>query len=257
MRKLLLAVALLAAPTLSAAAAENPWIGTWKLDPARSQMPGTTIACSKAANGLMHYVNDGGWDFDFGIDGKEYKTATSGYTDTWTAAGTGAWDTVVKRKGSFYEKMHHQLSADGKTLTLTETGTRPDGSSFTAETVYTRESGSAGLEGKWRSVKASATPNTFVIAAATPDGVRWTFPVWKESVTGKADGSDLPLTGSDGAALSIKLDSPRRHSFTIKVDGKPVEYDVDTLSADGTSFTEITWLPGKESEKVAAVYVKQ
>jgi len=53
------------------------------------------------------------------------------------------------------------------------------------------------------------------------------------------------------------LDTPRSHSFTIKVNGKPVEYDVDTLSEDGTSFTQVTWLPGKESEKVTAVYVKQ
>jgi hypothetical protein len=145
MRKFLLAVALLAVPVLSAAAANNPWIGTWKLDPAKSQSPGSTITCSKAANGLMHYSNDDGWNFDFhfGIDGKEYKTA-DGYSVIWTAAGPSAWDAVVKFKGSFFGKLHHQLSADGKTLTLTEVGTRPDGSSYASKSVYTRESGSTG-----------------------------------------------------------------------------------------------------------------
>src|ERR1700719_3316258 len=73
MRKLLLAVALLAVPALSAAAANDPWTGTWKLDPAKSHFTGDTFTYSKLANGLMHYSNGSTQGFDFGIDGKEYS----------------------------------------------------------------------------------------------------------------------------------------------------------------------------------------
>jgi hypothetical protein len=43
----------------------------------------------------------------------------------------------------------------------------------------------------------------------------------------------------------------------VKSNGKPVAYGVETLSADGHSFIDATWSPGKQSEKDAEFYVKQ
>jgi hypothetical protein len=260
MRKFLLAVALLAVPVLSAAAANNPWIGTWKLDPAKSQFTGDTFTYSKAANGLLHFSDGSTENFDFGVDGKEYKMP-SGYTTSWTAAGPSGWDSTTTLEGKVLDKVHRQLSADGKTLTITSTGTKPDGSSFADESVYTRVSGGSGLEGKWRSVKVKiSSPSNFVMEASTPGSIKWVIPDYKESAAGKADGSDLPVTGPTapaGLTIAVKLDSPTKHSYIAKMNGKPVGYAVQTLAKDGTSFTEIDWSPGKESEKTTSVYVKQ
>jgi hypothetical protein len=260
MRKLLLAVALLAVPALSAAAANDPWTGTWKLDPAKSHFTGDTFTYSQLANGLMHYSNGSTQGFDFGIDGKEYS-AVYGRTTIWTAAGANAWDTVTRFKGTVVAKAHRELSSDGKTLTLVESGTRPDGSSFKEEDVYTRVSGSAGLAGKWRSVKVNTSASdTFVFSFPTPDRVEWENPGFQEKVVGKADGSDLPIIGPDvppGGTVAVKLDSATKHSYVIKSNGKVVAYGVQTLSADGTSLTDVTWNPGKQAEKTTAVYIKQ
>jgi hypothetical protein len=260
MRKFLLAVALLAVPVLSAAAASNPWIGTWKLDPAKSQFTGDTFTYSKAANGLLHFSDGSTESFDFGTDGKEYQS-TLGRTEAWTAASASAWDTVVTFKGTVLDKAHYQLSSDSKTLTITSTGTKPDGSSFADESVYARVSGSSGFVGKWRSIKVKiSSPSNFVMAASTPDSINWVIPDYKESAAGKADGSDLPVTGPTapaGLTIAVKLNSAIKHSYIAKINGKPVGYAVQTLAKDGTSFTEIDWSPGKESEKTTSVYVKQ
>jgi hypothetical protein len=260
MRKFLLALALLAVPVLSAAAADNPWVGSWKLDPAKSQFTGDTFTYSKAANGLLHFSDGSTENYDFGIDGKEYKS-NYGTTEAWTAAGSSAWDSVVTLKGTVLSKVHYQLSSDGKTLTITSTGTKPDGSRFTDESVYTRESGSSGFVGKWRSVKVKiSAPSTFIMESSLPDSIKWEVPDYKESVAGKVDGSDLPVTGPTvpaGLTLAVKLDSPKRYSYTVKSNGKPVGYGVQTLAKDGSSFTQVDWSPGKESEKTTSVYVKQ
>jgi len=129
MRKLLLAAALVVLPVVSALGAGNPWVGTWKLDLAKSMFTGDTFTYSKSANGLYHY-SDGSTDaFDFGIDGKEYP-AMYGQVVTWTADGDHAWNSVWKLKGKVLDNVHRQLSVDGKTLTITDSGTKPDGSTF-------------------------------------------------------------------------------------------------------------------------------
>jgi hypothetical protein len=260
MRKFLLAFALLAVPTLSAAAANNPWIGTWKLDPAQSHFTGDTFTYSKAANGRLHFSDGSTESYDFGIDGKEYKMAL-GRTTSWTASGDNAWDTVTKFKGNVLENVHYQLSPDGKTLTIIESGTKPDGSSLKDESTYTRLSGSTGLLGKWQSVKVNVSaPGTYVLAFPTASTIKWEIPSYKEWVEGKLDGSDLPITGPTvpaGLTLSVKLDAAHKLSYTVKANGKPVGYGVETLSADGHSFTAVTWSPGKQSEKASEFYIKQ
>jgi hypothetical protein len=99
MRKLVLASALVVLPALYAFAAENPWVGTWKLDPAQSRSVGGSLTFSKSDNGLYHYSNGSKVSFDFGIDGKEYKSVY-GHTVTWNAVGDKTWDSVRKRDGA-------------------------------------------------------------------------------------------------------------------------------------------------------------
>jgi hypothetical protein len=102
-------------------------------------------------------------NFDFGIGGKEYKTIYD-RTTIWTTAGDNTWDSVAKANGEVLSKSHRQLSADGKILTITETGTRPDDTSFKDETVYTRVTGTTGLVGKWRSTKVTISArDNFVV----------------------------------------------------------------------------------------------
>src|SRR5580700_10231962 len=134
---------LLALSAGAASAADSPWNGTWKLDAAKSQLTGQTFSYSERPGGMLHYEDGSTASFDFGLDGKEYKTWAD-RTTAWTAAGKNAWDTVTRAAGKVHSKGHIALSEDGNTLTMTFTGTRPDGQDFHEEDVFSRVSGAEG-----------------------------------------------------------------------------------------------------------------
>jgi hypothetical protein len=245
----------------TALAADSPWSGTWKLDPSQSHFTGDTFTLAKGPGDLLHYSDGSTASYDFGVDGKEYKT-WSNRTTTWTPAGNNAWDTVTQADGKSLGKSHRQLSADGKTLTMTFTGTRPDGVAFRDEEVYERVSGTAGLIGTWRSVKVSEPngPREFVITSPAPGVLRYEVPDMKASAEGRTDGSDNSLTGPEvppGSTISFKMLAPTKIRYVMKINGKTDNLGEETLAADGRSFTDLNWNPGKENEKTTAVYLKQ
>jgi hypothetical protein len=245
----------------SALAADSPWSGTWKLDPSQSHFTGDTFSLTKGPGKLLHYSDGSTASYDFGIDGKEYKTWAN-RTATWTPAGNNAWDTVTRVDGRTLVKSHRQLSADGKTLTMTFAGTRPDGTDFHDEEVYSRVSGTAGLIGTWRTVKVSdpTGPHEFVISSPAPGVLHYEVPDMKASAEGRTDGSDNPLVSPDmppGMTISFEMLSPTKVKYVMKVNGKTDNEGVQTLAADGRSFSDVNWNPGKEDEKTTGIYLKQ
>ena len=89
---------------------------------------------------MMHYSDGSAFAWDFGIDGKEYKTA-EGRTTTWTANSATEWTSITKLNGTVLSTNHYTLSPDGKTLSITYAGTKPDGSKFNDSATYTRVTG--------------------------------------------------------------------------------------------------------------------
>jgi len=258
MKQILLVISLLALPMMAAFAADSPWVGTWKFDPAKSNITGDTFTISKTKSGLYHFSDGSTVKFDFGVDGKEYKSAYN-HTTIWTKAGENAWDSVTKADGKELWKIHRKLSADGKMQELTISGTKPDGSSYSDKVEYTRVTGTGGLVGKWQSTKADvSSPDSWVISA-TAEGMRWESPGQKQVVAGKA-GVDLPVTGPTtppNMTFNYKLKSPKQLSYVVKFNGKPDTYGVQTLAADGRSYKDVSWNPGKENEKSTSVFIKQ
>lgn len=261
MRTTFLLCLLLALPAGTAFAADSPWNGTWKLDESKSQFSGGTMTFSQGAGDMLNYSDGSTSDYEFAIDGKERK-AFSNRTVIWTALGKNTWETVYKVDGKVLSKGERRLSADGKTLTETWTGTRPDGSAFHEEDVFTRVSGTDGLLGTWRAskVKGAGGPQEFVISVPGPGRVHYDVPDMKASVEGRTDGSDIPLTGPTvppGATISFKALTPTKTRYVMKVNGKIDNEGVQTLAADGRSFTDVNWNAGKKDEKMTGVYVKQ
>jgi hypothetical protein len=260
MKKLLLACVMLVLPSFGAFAAESPWVGTWKLDPSKGHLVGDTFDYTKTKNGLIHYSDGSTASFDFGPDGKEYKS-WGNHSVIWTAAGPNTWNTVVKQDGTVIYAARRELSADGKTLTITSTGNRPDGSPSNDVVVYNRVGGGTGLIGKWRSTKVEIpAPSVFNITSPAPGFLRFESPTYKMMFEGKADGTDLAVKGPTvppGYTVSVKATSPRTLSYAYKLNGKPDSYNTDTLAADGKSFTSVTWNAGKKSEKTTLVFIKQ
>ncbi|HEV2286286.1 MAG TPA: hypothetical protein VGR80_09600 [Steroidobacteraceae bacterium] len=253
--------ALLALPAGAASAADSPWNGTWKLDSAKSQLTGQTFSYTQRPNGMLHYEDGSTTSYDFGLDGKEYKTWTN-RTSTWTAAGNNAWDRVVRIDGKVTAKGHIVLSADGKTLTETYTGTRPDGQEFHEEDVYSRMSGTDGLAGTWRAAKVTGPtgPQTFIISSPAAGVLRYEIPDMKVSVEAHLDGTEYAVSGPEvppGMTISFKRISAKSIRYTMKVNGKTDNMGVQTIARDGGSFRDVNWNAQRENEKTTAVYVKQ
>lgn len=253
---------LLALPAGAASAADSPWNGTWKLDQQKSHFTGQTFTYSERPGGMLHYEDGSTASFDFGRDGKEYKTWAN-RTTAWTAAGKNAWDTVTRADGKVLSKGHIALSEDGKTLSMAFTGTKADGQDFHEQDVFDRVTGSDGLIGTWRTAKVTdptGLPQTFVISSPAHGVLHYEVPDMKASAEGAADGTDHPLSGATmppGMTISWKFLTPRKIKYAMKLNGKADNGGVQALAADGRSFTDTNWNSGREDEKTVAVYVKQ
>jgi len=255
MRRIGMALLILAAGAGSALAAGSPFAGTWKLNVSKSNFTGNTLTYSKTATGF-HFSNGGPVAYDFAVDGKDYPMLAD-RTTAWTAAGKNAWDSVNKAHGTVMTKTHRVLSADGKTLTASYAEYRPNGTIVHESDVYTRVSGGPGLAGKWKDVKVQAASDTMKVATPSPGRFEIAFPNDKETLIGKTDGSPTPVTGPTvppGAVGHYTAPAPNRWEFDGALNGKTYFKGAMTVSADGKTLTRTTWVPGKESEKSIEVY---
>ncbi len=140
----------------SAASAQttDPIVGTWRLDVARSTYkPGpapksSIVTVEPAGKGLkvaIDAVNADGsplkWGFTTLRDGKEEAPVTGNpmfdvITSTRESATAGT--NVYKKAGKVVMTTKAAISADGKTMTLTSTGTDPKGQAIHNVAVYTK-----------------------------------------------------------------------------------------------------------------------
>jgi hypothetical protein len=147
------AVCALALNVSTTAQAPDPFVGTWKLDVAKSTYkPGPapkslTVTIEAAGKGLKVAV-DGvagdGTPIKLGYttmrDGKDTPVTGSPLYDT--AAGTQSSPTEVnidyKKAGKLAMNAKAVVAKDGKTMNVTYTGTDPKGQAFTNVVVYTK-----------------------------------------------------------------------------------------------------------------------
>lgn len=147
------------APGAAFAADADVFAGTWKLAAAQSKAETGKIPKSEIRtygvieDGVLTLVVDGrgadGVAFAYGatgdISGKEYPVAGRdvgarilGDTISWNRIDARTVEMDIKKKGEIINATRHSVSADGKTLTVTENGIDPDGKPIRAITVYHR-----------------------------------------------------------------------------------------------------------------------
>ena len=149
-------VGLAALIVASAATAQTtePIIGTWKLDVAKSSYkPGpapksSTLIVEAAGKGMKVAVDavnaDGSplkWGFTTLRDGKEEAPVTGNAmfdVVTATRESATAGTNVYKKAGKVVMTTKASIGADGKTMTLTSTGTDPKGQKIHNVAVYTK-----------------------------------------------------------------------------------------------------------------------
>ncbi|MES2222255.1 MAG: hypothetical protein V4587_14970, partial [Acidobacteriota bacterium] len=176
------------------ARAESAFVGTWKLNQAKSHLTGETITYAAAADGAIRETTAAG-SYTFKADGKPYTTPFAS-TITWKQTGPSTWTTEERINGKLLSNDIMQISDDGKTMNVISSGTNPNGKDFHDTVVLTRVAGSSGLMGTWKSEKMkSSTSPMMQFAANGSDGIAWILPEIKARLDLKFDGKDVKPVG--------------------------------------------------------------
>jgi hypothetical protein len=138
-------------------AQDNPFVGTWKLDVAKSKSePGpvaksqtrTVVAEGEGAKYSFEGVRADGTPFSYSFtvnyDGKDYPvtgTGMPGGADTIAInlAGTHKAEATLKKGGKEIGKSEAEVSKDGKTTTVKSKGATPDGKAYSIDSVYDKQ----------------------------------------------------------------------------------------------------------------------
>jgi len=153
MKKFLSLIVLAALFFAGPAFAADPIVGTWKLNVAKSKFsPGAELTAGSRiyteAKGVytleQKLTGAGGKERSMRVqysDGKDMKQATGGPTDTTHATKTDAntWDFDLKKDGKVVGHVHRVVSADGKTLTVHNTGMQLSGATGDETLVFDRQ----------------------------------------------------------------------------------------------------------------------
>jgi hypothetical protein len=258
LRYAVLVLALVAVGSTVLVAADPPYAGLWKLNPARSSFGEATVTYEEVAGGQMKVTADG-QSYTFKADGSEYPTPW-GTSTAWKAVDKSTWEVTNKTNDKVVGTATLKLAADGKTLTVDAKNVKATGETSSDEAIYERVSGGPGLAGKWKTKNLKiGSPGTLSITPSGPDGLTLTFVEEKGTCSAKFDGRDHPATGPiwpTGWTCAIAKSGATALDVTWKKDGRLMFKDTFTPSADGKALTDVS-APAGVAEKVTVVYDRQ
>jgi hypothetical protein len=232
----LLLVACLAAGTLWAA--NDPFVGKWKLNPSKSKL---TDQMKVEAIGANKYALDfGGGTENIVADGTD-QPGLNGTTVSITVEGPNTWKVVRKKDGRTMITGIWKLSEDGQTLSDAFTANRSNGSTFSLDYVYKRTAGSTGFAGTWESTSEKMN-SVFEIQIRPYEETGLSFVVPAEDFTKslKFDGKDYPNEGANvapGSVSSGRRVNERTLEITDKKSGKTTGTEKIEISPDLKTLT--------------------
>jgi hypothetical protein len=153
MKKILSLIVLSAVFFASPAFAADPVVGIWKLNVAKSKF---STGAALTAGTRVYTESSGLYTLDQKLtgadgkeksnrvqyrDGKDEKQATAGAADTTHAKKIDAntWDFDLKKDGKVVGHVHRVVSADGKTLTVHNTGMQLSGAEGDETLVFDKQ----------------------------------------------------------------------------------------------------------------------
>ena len=158
MKRFLLSFLVLATFAAGALLAQgNPFVGTWKLNVAKSKFePGpapksltrTIVAQGEGAKYSFEGVNADGTPISYGFtvhyDGKDCPITGAGMpggadTIAIKRVGTNKAEATLKKGGKEIGKSEVEVSNDGKTSTVKAKGKTADGTEYSTDSVYEKQ----------------------------------------------------------------------------------------------------------------------
>jgi hypothetical protein len=233
---LLLLVVCLATSTLWAA--DDPFVGKWKLNPSKSVLTDQMKVASVGANKYA---------FDFG--GGDAETVVADGTDqpglfdttlSVTVESPDTWKVVRKGQGRVLLTGTWKLSQDGNTLSDAFTANQPNGSNETLDYVYKRTAGTSGFPGTWESTSEKVNSAIELQIQPFGDGLSFINPAAQSTKKMKFDGNEYPDEGPNvpsGAVSSGRRLNERSLEMTDKIRGQVRGTQQMRLSPDGKTLT--------------------
>jgi hypothetical protein len=245
--------------TSSVWAADDPFVGKWKVNPGKSKMTDEMKVDAAGTNKYVITFQPGAVD-TIVVDGSD-QPAVSGTTLSITAKGPNNWTVVRKKDGRMLLSADWTLSADGKTLTDEFTGYESNGSKSTVLLVYQRTAGRSGFAGTWDSDNAKPDAAMALrIQSYEADGLSIFGAEAQITRNLKFDGNDYPDTGPDlppGVTSSGRRVNDRSLEITRKYKGRLIDTAQFELSADLKTLTLSTFLPGENKPRNIYVFDRE
>ena len=246
----LLLVSYLASGTVWAA--NESFVGEWKLNPAQSRLTDQMKVESVGGNRYAFELGGGSAE-TIAPDGTD-QPGLAGTTLSVTIEGPDTWKVVRKQEGRILLTAYWKLSKDGTRLTDDFTQFGPNGSSTNIKSVYHRTAGTSGFAGTWESTSETLN-SVYVIKVQPYEGDGLSFIYSSQGVTRnlKFDGKDYPSVGPNARPGSTS--SARRvNERTLETTGKSNDKVTDTrqiaLSSDGRTLTMTIHVAGRTAPNI-------
>lgn len=215
-------------------AAENPFIGEWKLNSSMTRMP-DEMKVESNGNNTYSFDFGGGVPEKIVVDGTD-QPGRGGTTLSVKADGPD-WIVERKKDGKLLLRATWKLSQDGSTLTDLYRQFESDGSTTSMDYIYQRSGGGSGFAGDWQSVKETMnSPFVLQVKAYQGDGLSFINSLEHETKNVKLDGKDYPIEGSARSASVRRVDE-HTLEMTEKRSGKVLDTREITVSPDGKRLT--------------------
>lgn len=233
-------------------AANDPFVGKWKLNASKSSFTGMQMKIEDMG-GSKYKITSGGTSDTITADGTD-QLASDGNTVSIAPDGANAWKMVVKRNGKVLSSMTHTLSADGAIQTIKGTGYRPDGSGSDFTVLLKRVGTGSGWAGTWEDVKIDDNgSHELYIEPYQESGLTFKSPDYGAAVSMNFDGKDYGETGQEASpdeAFSGKRVAPNSIELTFKMKNKIIENRKYNISPDGKTLTITTQEIGQPHETI-------
>jgi hypothetical protein len=252
-------------------AADNPFVGKWKVNSSESMLNDEMKVEVAGANRYVLTFGPGQVD-TIVADGSD-QPALSGTTLAITVKGPNSWEVVRKLKGRTLLTAQWTLSADGKTLNDAFTQYLPDGMTLFSEPlpngstlflpyVYERTEGNSGFVGIWDSESAKVKAGIELqIQPYEGDGLSFKRSDQETAKRFELDGNDHPdldPKGADsGTAYSGRRVDARSLEIADKSNGKTTGTRRIELSTDLKTLTVTVRRVGQSKPQSILVYNRE